>query len=1097
MFDPSSRALLRQAPDLPGLDPETLDELLTAAHIELATVRLLSRDGEPEGAGNVIDQVRRLASTFEAYVALNLRPEQTRAAAFVAASAHQILSRVREATFDRPTVVTSDAIGSSISATLLFLIADRAADAAEVAGQLRARGERRAVRRSLILSLRELATGNLTALIERDLEEDRIEEGDSREVATDLLLRECAYAVQSLGQEARGSGAPDADVRSRLSRIIRLSEASTVEVTLGFAGTVHHQFAGPHHLATLLNRLIGGMEDAMLIKLPTPSGAQAKAWTDWLLSQTEARPFLWINHLKAVRTGYLNRGRSMVMTSPTGSGKTTLSVLKIAATLCAGESVVYLAPTHALVDQVETDMSAQIGGLEAVSVVEDVALEELGERLPPFSVMTPERCLALLGFAPKLFDKVGLLVFDEFHLISAEDPATSAKISARAIDAMLALLTFLRTCKGADLLLLSAMVANGPEIARWLRDVTGREVESFDDPWKPTRQLRSCVIYDHSGIAQAAQAALKEKSKAAQNRVPAQPLGLFSLISGWHPKRPEKLVVQALTDRRPPLVRNAKGRLTSNRNEVAAQIAADYASVGKRVIVFCNDTKACGSVADQINAILAPATIKLDQTQEGMRKSVLKDVGTIKATFDPAGYRAAVHHGDLLPLERRLTESVFRARRDSESEDLGLDVVAATSTIAQGLNLPCDVVILAGTDRSAVDDPSGNPRTDLRPHEILNALGRAGRAAYAATGLAIVVPAQPIRIKMENLDLPSGGILKTVFSEQDACEAIYDPIELLLDQIEVSADLDPKAQSIIRRLSAVTAAGESGFDDIVRRSFGFFQRKEADSQGADKWLERRRSTLKNAEEQLEDPQVLDWQREIAVRNGISPSFIERLVDAFDNAPVDKVATEDWISWLLDVVAEHPLDLAIFVRETALESVFGRAYTNTTKPKATAKLILGALRTLVSMWCGGHTLVEIEAWLLSFIRKHEGKVKQQANQSSTAQRARRFAIRIAPDLGFLCGVLGQIVAHKAAEGDDGIKLPVIDMLPQMVRAGDHDRHQAALRQMTTSASRVETFEACVSMREYFKAGPVAEMDAIRNEVTNAMMVQAFADLNEEE
>jgi hypothetical protein len=111
LFDPSSRALLRQAPDLPGLDPETLDELLTAAHIELATLRLLSREGEPEAASEVLDRVRRLASTFEAYVALDLRPEQTRAAAFVAASAHQILSRVREIVSGRPTVVSSDAIG--------------------------------------------------------------------------------------------------------------------------------------------------------------------------------------------------------------------------------------------------------------------------------------------------------------------------------------------------------------------------------------------------------------------------------------------------------------------------------------------------------------------------------------------------------------------------------------------------------------------------------------------------------------------------------------------------------------------------------------------------------------------------------------------------------------------------------------------------------------------------------------------------------------------------------------------------------------------------------------------------------------------------
>src|SRR5690606_28900175 len=139
-------------------------------------------------ASDVLDRVRRLASTFEAYVALNLRPEQTRAAAFVAASAHQILSRLRGLALNRPTLVSSDAIGSLISATLLFLIADRAADAAEVAGQLRAKGESRAVRRSLILSLRELATGNLTGLVERDLDEDKIAPGDSREVATDLLL---------------------------------------------------------------------------------------------------------------------------------------------------------------------------------------------------------------------------------------------------------------------------------------------------------------------------------------------------------------------------------------------------------------------------------------------------------------------------------------------------------------------------------------------------------------------------------------------------------------------------------------------------------------------------------------------------------------------------------------------------------------------------------------------------------------------------------------------------------------------------------------------------------------------------------------------
>ncbi|XHS00620.1 hypothetical protein ACFB49_22190 [Sphingomonas sp. DBB INV C78] len=185
-----------------------------------------------------------------------------------------------------------------------------------------------------------------------------------------------------------------------------------------------------------------------------------------------------------------------------------------------------------------------------------------------------------------------------------------------------------------------------------------------------------------------------------------------------------------------------------------------------------------------------------------------------------------------------------------------------------------------------------------------------------------------------------------------------------------------------------------------------------------------------------------------------------------------------------------------MRETALESVFGRAYTNSTKPKATARRTLGALRDLTAMWCGGRTLVEIEEWLLAYVRKHEGEVTKSAPRSSTAQRARRFAIRIAPDLGFLCGVLGQVVAHRAATGE-GPLLPVVEMLPQMVRAGDHDRHHTALRQMRTVASRVATYEASVTLAKHFSAGSTAEMDAIRDEVTQAMIIESLEDFGEED
>lgn len=1094
MFDESSRNLLRSAPSLPGLEAEVLDELLTEAHVELATIRVeIAVEGEVR-RGVLLDKVRRLGATFEAYVALDLQSERTQAAAFVAASAHQIIAKANDARAVGPTLLSSDAVSSAIASTLLFLIADRAADAAEVASMLIAVGEDHAIRRALIMSIRELAKGDLSKTAERDLQGEWIAADDSRQHATNLLFRECALVVQGLAVEALGRAGLLEDLEQTLGRVISLSEPRGTELPEGIVGLMHEQYAGPHHVATLLLRLLPRVRQSMLMRTPAPAGANPETWREWLLPQADKRPFLWTNHLHAVATGYLNRGSSMVMTTPTGSGKTTLSVLKIAAVLCADESVVYLAPTHALVDQVEYDLSGEVGDIKPESV-EDTLLEEIGERLPQLSVMTPERCLALLGSAPELFENVGLLVFDEFHLISADDPLTSPKINSRAIDAMLALLSFMNYRQNADLLLLSAMVANGKEIRNWLHSTTGQTVHCFNDPWKPTRQLRSCVIYDDAEVRSSAAETALLPTRKEQNAIPVQPFGLFSLLSGWHPERPEKLAVRRLTAAAPPLTRKPNGRHTSNRNAVAAQVAADYATQGKRVVVFCADAKACGSIADAINDQLEVADITLTADQEGMRESILKDVGSSEAAYEPTGLRAGVHHGDLIPLERRLMETVFRTGRSPSEPKLGLEVMAATSTIAQGLNLPCDVVILAGTDRSAQDDPGGNPRKDLLPHEILNAMGRAGRAAYSATGLAIVVPANPIRIDTSALAFGQHqNPLDIVFSDKDACQNIIDPVELLLDTVEATASSDPKAQAMIRRLSSVTIDGRSGFDDIAGRSFGYFVRKEREAASADAWLQSRRIALTAATATLQDPPVLPWQQTLAVRNGVPPEMIARIVSQMGSAPTDKAETTDWISWLLDVCVTSSVDLTLLVRDASLNTVFGRAYTNQVDKDAGSQIILGALKSLVGMWCGGKTLVEIEAWLLVFVREHEQPVRQQTSVQQHANRARRFSIRILPDIGFLCSLLSQIV--KAQELETGISpSPVIEMLQQMTKAGDFNRHHFCLRKETNNASRVGSYEDLKTIADGFSADASAELEAVQNEVRHALILRSFSSLDD--
>ena len=1090
MFDESSRRLLREAPNLSGIDTNKIDEILTSAYVELAAIRLASSEGDVEKGKYLLGQVGRLASTFEAYVALELQPDQTQATAFVAATAHQIFSQTIAHERDKPTLLSSDAVDASIASTLLFLIADRAADAAEAAAQIIAIGEPSAVRRSLLISLREFAKGDLANVVGRNLQDSWIEDRDSREVATDMMFLECAFAIQGLAREALGEDVPAEKIERQLQNVISLSGTRSSEPVTGIGFRVLDQFAGPHHFATLLLRLIPNVRASMLVRTPLPSGFSEKTWKEWLVPQAKSRPFLWTNHLRAIDTKYLDCGCSMVMTTPTGSGKTTLSVLKIAATLCAGKSVVYLAPTHALADQVEYDLSGEVGDIEPKSI-ENILLDDIGEILPPLSVMTPERCLALMGSAPELFKDVGLLVFDEFHLIGADDAKSTAQINSRAIDAMLALLTFMKLCEKADLLLLSAMVANGGKISNWLREVTGKNVKTFDDPWKPTRQLRSCVIYDNAQVIAASKDALQLHTKNAQNKIPVQPLGLFSLIAGWHPDKPEKLDIRALSTHKPPLTRKANGKHTSNRNAVAARIAADYAELGKRVVVFCADSRGCTSVANSINSFLDPSNTELDDEHEQLRSSIIKDVGSVEAAYEPKNKRASVHHGDLLPAERRLTENTFRKRRSLDGRDRGLEVIAATSTIAQGLNLPCDVVILAGTDRSVQDDPSGNPRKNLLPHEILNAMGRAGRAAYSATGLSIVIPANPIRVDPSAFHFEQNQFpLDTVFSDKDACHDIVDPIGLLMDTIESSAHTDSKTQAMIRRLSSVFSDGETGFDHIVKRSFGYFVRKSRDATEADGWLTSRRAALVNAAATLDDQAVLNWQQELAVRNGVPPQIIARFADNFSTAPKDSTTTSDWIGWLLDLGVKSGDDLTLFIRETSLESVFGRAYKNQTNKDTSTALILNALKTLVEMWCSGKTLVEIETWILNFVRKNEGNVKSAAPKDSYAKRSRRFAIRILPDIGFMCSLLSQVGSSLEAEKGKSSP-PIIELLQQMVKVGDFDRHQYCLRWETGSDTRVGCFEEYFSLKEHITLNPDDDIDTIRQNVSLARAIQVFS------
>ena len=1098
MFDAVTSALIAGAPALDGLVPSDLREELTAAYVEIAAARLslaqLDDAFSPE-LNRLLVRMSRLADAYEARIVLDLDGDRRRSTAFVAASARQFIALA--ARLRRPEAATSrldeDAVGADIASALLFLIAERSADAFEVARDIQAAGEPDPIRRALILAIGRLARGRLEDILTIDLAGERLDANTAFGEAADLLFRELLAGVILLAQDGLGLADGDgiAAASARFDTVRRLAIDMGEEdgpAPLGLRAI--SAFPGPHHLAGLLLRAAGTLHDSMLVRTPAPGGAKAERWNVWVREEAARWPYVWENHRRAIATGYLDCGQSLVMTSPTGSGKTTLAALKIASTITSGKTVLYLAPTHALVGQVERDLNERVGGLAIAESVDDTTVEDILPALPNLAVVTPERCFALLTFAPELFANVGLLVFDECHLLGigrSDDGAPAKRVDRRGVDAMLCLLTFLSTAPHADLLLLSAMVSNGPEVARWLGTLTGRPVHPFDDRWKPTRQLRCCVTYDVKELVASRTAANIKGGKPA-----GTPLGVFSLVSGWNPGAPDKLVLRSLSPT--PIALGAGGKqlgrryVTANRFEVAARIANRFERAGLKVIIFCDSIPTCVSTAKALNDGQEPFAAARDAEQEAWRDAAIAELGDVNAIYDAGERRASVHHGELLPEERRLVETLFRNRES------GVNVLAATSILAQGLNLPCEVVILAGTDRVDESDPAETTRTPLAAHEILNALGRAGRAGLSATGLAVVVPGNPISCDPATKRIAPSEDLPVIFAEGDQCLPLQDPLTTLFDQVEVAGVAGSEATYLLRRLavSLGPAAEASAFDSLARRTFGFHLRRSLDAPAAEAWLANRRAVLTAAIQATAEPPALPWEEELAAKTGATRRFIAALAAAYATAPSDAIKAEPWIGWLLDQFDPAMDDVDAFLRPDTMTRVFGRAYSSQRESTARRLVALAGVKAVLKGWFAGEPLLQLEGHIAGFIAANEIGVKQATRADAKAKHARRFSLRLAPDLGFLCGVLGQVATKHEAEAGKAPP-PMLQFLPQLVRRGFATPYHFALSRSMPSASRVAVQESYGAVVPHLQRSAADDWNAVQEKLREARLKLAFDDL----
>jgi ATP-dependent RNA helicase HelY len=581
-----------------------------------------------------------------------------------------------------------------------------------------------------------------------------------------------------------------------------------------------------------------------------------------------------------------------------------------------------------------------------VSVDGDLVASLSGPELSTIEVMTPERLLAVLSFAEADIADLGLIVFDECHLLS------STGGGARSVDAMLCLLHALQRAPGADYLLLSAMLRNAPDVAEWLGQLTGRPSISFLDPWKPSRQARGVVIYAENELNAAnrnvrkVNFARRNKKKVDQPPLDLVPFALFGLHHNWARNVPaDRRIVRLSGDN--VRLGYGQGGATPNANKVGGSFATNAARAGLKTIMFVNQANHAPSTAREIRAGLPPVGA-LTEIESALWADIIAELGGPKhSLLDPTA-PALPHNGDMIAIERRMAESLFR-RRD------GASVIVATPTLAQGMNLPAELAILAGTMRHDEDR-----REPLKDHEILNAAGRAGRAGHLANGTVLLIPEPPVAFASNGV--PTGtafDMLAKVMPASDQCVVIDDPLTSLLDRIQLGDVDGPDVRYFLSRLRA--GEGEEQDPDrpiqMISRSFAAFQaRKVGNEAGFDTKIASLKSAL-DANAQAAG----DITMKVAAFSGMQVEPLIALTKRI-NAEIADLPTSiiEWCDWLVDfVIADRQSYALLFGSD--VETV--KAVTRGRKTGGdNSDVELGLLKTALRAWLSGAPFASIESAL---------------------------------------------------------------------------------------------------------------------------------------
>ena len=393
----------------------------------------------------------------------------------------------------------------------------------------------------------------------------------------------------------------------------------------------------------------------------------------------------------------LDRGHSVLVSAPTGSGKTLVAAYGVARAVAAGGKAFYTTPLKALSNQKFAELAAEHGADQVGLLTGDTAIRPEA----PIVVMTTEVLRNMLLAGSDLLAGLRTVVLDEVHYL--QDPYRGA-----VWEEVLVL------CP-ADVafICLSATVANARELGQWLRSVRG-PTEVVVERRRPVVLRHHLAVHHRSGDTQLLPLLVDGRATAEVVRLDQTTERLSRIRTPQHWRQRPRLPYR--TPRRTELV----------------ELLDDHDLLP--VIVFIFSRAACDEAVKQCLRDGVRLTdhrhrVAIRQVAEAHVASLADDdlevLGFVE-WLEGLEAGVAAHHAGLVPAYREAVEACFAAGL--------LQVVFATETLSLGINMPARSVAIERFDKFG-----GAGRAKLTSGEYAQLTGRAGRRGLDDVGHAVVL----------------------------------------------------------------------------------------------------------------------------------------------------------------------------------------------------------------------------------------------------------------------------------------------------------------------------------------------------------------------